>query len=82
MGALRGFSGTGEEFCSIPLRHTATAGYPQGGQVRGWQSSGRGAPSFTKGDILVAGSGEGRGFFLSDVGESVLSVMDSHCDRL
>lgn len=26
--------------------------------------------------------GKEEGFFLSDVGESVLSVMDSHCDRL
>lgn len=39
--------------------------------------------SFTEGDTPVPGSGEGRrGFFLSDVGESLLSVMDSHCDRL
>lgn len=48
-----------------------------------WQHSGRGAPSFTEGDILVTGGGGGRGvFFLSGVGESVLSVMDSQCDRL
>lgn len=40
-------------------------------------------PSVIEGDILVAGSGEGRrGFFLSGVGESMLSVMDSQCDRL
>lgn len=65
----------------IALLHPS-AGYPQGGLVGGWQCSGRAAPSFTKGEILVTGSGEGRGIFLSDVGESVLSVMDSHCDSL
>lgn len=75
-GSSEGCCGTGEELCSIPPLDT------QRGSVGGWQCSGRGAPSFTKGDILVPGSGEGRGFFLSDVGESVLSVMDSHCDSL
>lgn len=81
MGALRGGSGTGEELSSIPLHHTAA--YPQGGQVCGWQCSGRGAPSSTKGDRYPGGWQWGRKrVFLSDVGESVLSVMDSHCDRL
>lgn len=75
MGALRDGSGTGEELCSISPSLLDT--HREGSCVVG-----SGAPSFTKGDILVAASGEGRGFFLSDVGESVLSVMDSHCDRL
>lgn len=40
-------------------------------------------PSFTKGSIWMAGSGEGRGgFLLYGMGESVLSVIDSHGDRL
>lgn len=73
----RGWGGSSEDALALgrALLHPSPC-HREGGRGVGT------APSFAQGDVLVNATREGRGFFLSDLGESVLPVMDSHCDRL